>query len=770
MSMPNARAARAKVLADPQGIPSPLYRLETLASSKPWEEVLPHWLSHQRNDFLATESERRLYARSVIASGRSDLAEALGLSESELQWLQMHAHRSSGHWERAGATALRLSPERYPDHLWVLVECLARGECTVAHVRDHVAAAPSDHPANRLLRLLCGSNGVGDLAELEQLVPFAGRSSKTPDDSAPEGLDRALSLLADEVETGPFSAEELSDIEMVSPKLTDELIDRYPDLCQVTPESSAYIRARLDPTLLKDSELEELNHTAELARRAYTIGNVARLDSPGPDAAAIYYRQLLGLQRGQTEEVGALMNHPTLAAVVQSIREGTARPEALADPTTWKTLTPLIRAKHEANYPEAASRWHLVNAVECVYAWKWELAADSARAVLRLAEEEEVRDEALNILAFSLYQTGQDEAAIAALERALEGEYTVNLQANAGVIAEHLAPTVALEHVTRLAAEAPTTELKLAAARRALTIWTMDRPIWAEDDDEEDSNELPPHLVAILRELIALPIPPEDHRWVAKLLASVDSEWLAHRPNTSGVPNADTHEHKVYVARASTDPEAFVAALRAALLERGEDEKWLVEERDAFVTGLTSLVFETEGAIGPAIFAYQAIEQDLPMRSFNKVVLTAAAVVSIVQHVAEQEGEPSDHMLDLLQGARTELSSLADDEKSMAEGLLNTAFDAYARGVANARQKGVQAAVEAASQLEAQLSLVPRYRINSSAVAEATQPIRDFLGNTLSALQRAQEVAVSEDLKEALGEFRSNVQELRNAVDIMSRR
>lgn len=83
VNIPNDRAARAKVLADPQGIPSPLYRLEVLGACKPWDEVLPRWLSHHRNDMLKWEDERRLYARSVIAAGRADLAEGLGVSEAE---------------------------------------------------------------------------------------------------------------------------------------------------------------------------------------------------------------------------------------------------------------------------------------------------------------------------------------------------------------------------------------------------------------------------------------------------------------------------------------------------------------------------------------------------------------------------------------------------------------------------------------------------------------------------------------------------------------
>ena len=91
-------------------LPSPLFRLESLARTPEWIGVLTPWLDRTRDNILATIGDRRAFALAAIGAGDRDLAAASGLSDSEITWLTMHAQRDSGDLKRAFHTALSLDP------------------------------------------------------------------------------------------------------------------------------------------------------------------------------------------------------------------------------------------------------------------------------------------------------------------------------------------------------------------------------------------------------------------------------------------------------------------------------------------------------------------------------------------------------------------------------------------------------------------------------------------------------------------------------------
>jgi hypothetical protein len=113
-----------------------------------------------------------------------------------------------------------------------------------------------------------------------------------------------------------------------------------------------------------------------------------------------------------------------------------------------------------------------------LWGWDWQGAIAEAKRCLQVARDEETRDEALNLLACAHWQLGNDDEAISALTSALEGEYTEGLQVNVGVVAGALDPRLAGEHLGKLAEEAPTIQLRAAAASRALELWYADPEPW----------------------------------------------------------------------------------------------------------------------------------------------------------------------------------------------------------------------------------------------------------------------------------------------------
>ncbi len=80
-------------------------------------------------------------------------------------------------------------------------------------------------------------------------------------------------------------------------------------------------------------------------------------------------------------------------------------------------VAPLIALGADA---EDLARLSLAAAVKALYAWRWESAADASRVCLTLSKEEDIRDEALNVLAATLLVGDEATKALDALRKAVE--------------------------------------------------------------------------------------------------------------------------------------------------------------------------------------------------------------------------------------------------------------------------------------------------------------------------------------------------------------
>jgi hypothetical protein len=195
------------------------------------------------------------------------------------------------------------------------------------------------------------------------------------------------------------------------------------------------------------------------------------------------------------------------------------------------------------------------------------------------------------------------------------------------------------------------------------------------------------------------------------------------------------------------------------------DAQWLLDERDSFVNSLTSLIFESPEHIGPAIFAYEAIDKGLPMPPFQLVVLTGGAVMSLCRQLASDHSEPADRILHLLESAeKVHEERLEEEEREDTQSLLDHAFDAYALAVAVAREEMFAQVMEAASRLDMQVRMVPSYRINQAALNEAKAPMLGFLTDMKSAVRRAAHVARNPELRGQIGSFVDRIAAAHEAV------
>lgn len=746
------------------GVDSPLYRLEVLAARPQWHEHLSPWVAQNREDLLATIGDRRAFALAAIGGGDVELARSSGLPSSEITWLTMHVQRRAGDTVGAFNNALDLAPDSYPDHALVLLEAISAkrdlldSSALKEHVRDLNPAFAGSAILSALADDLAPQDFSNAAAELDRL---AG----TRTSASIRRLDAGRDSRSTNVWTRALTMKALSvtDIELIFdewPTIADDLIDAGV-LDGISPDgvASPYVRARMgDPRGVSTDELRSFGALQELARRAYLSDDRSMLDMLADESSTDvdYYRVLSALRRGEVPE--NIPEDDVLKAVAASIRSGRAHPNALVDLSVWPVLAGLITADDAANHPEQAAVWWLEQSLDDVSAWRFESALNHARMALRWSDDEAIRDEALNVMGFVLYQQGRDEEAIAALEKALEGRYSANLQANIGIIAEDLQPEIAAHHLTRLAGDAPTIDLQLAAIRHAFSIWASGTEAWEADD-----LVVPSELLSVLRALVVDVIPYDDYVHLMQLLSRADSDWLAEEANTQSGPHTDTDAREVFIGRASHDPEEYVKAL-AAVSKRGNEDEWFVQQKASFVESLRSLIFADDASIGPAAYAFAAINAGLQLEDFDYVTLACGAAISILSAIAEDDGLPSDKVTAMIENARKRSRFLDEDQQELVAPLVSMVGNRYAIVVAGFHAQVHDEIAEAIRSMAIQFYGVPRRRINWFMLEKTLQPMQSQAYESAKEVKGAAEFVIDEELRERLRELESALESLRSRL------
>jgi hypothetical protein len=802
ISCPLSKIETAEIIIDMRDEPSPAYRFEDLILHHgEWSASVTPWLKQHIRSLLATKDAARIYANSAMRAGQYGLAQNSGLSQSELQWLKMRAFSADGNWKSALAAALNLQRDRYPDRVEIIVKAILIDGLGQIDPRSSEAIAIREIPsgflgaalAKALVMHLPLTNIPEAVADVHTLFPklmgpatadwiaWLSRTSEAPHESLSETQNVYESAVFTSAISAPdeVSWNELLTLKQGFPTIVDDLIDATTvnidmpasinsDSSQTLEDSALYLLARIRPNDLTDAQLSTVAHEWEIARRSYLADDDIALREMGDSTAADHYRALLSLRKGViSDDHKFRCNTELLNEIVKSVRSSHFNKVSLSDPTVWGTFHELIDEQTAAEDPRNAPKWHLRNAVAHIFQWDWDEAARSARYVLRESQDESARDEALNVLAFAHYQEGADDQSIQALGKALQDDYSANLQANMGIVAEHLDPTSAAEHLGRLAADAPSSELRLAAARRAYGIWNSSLPAWEPDSE---AIALPTKLRDVFRKLANESTPLDDHCRTMRILASLDSTWLAQATNTDGSPHASTWEHKMYVAKAGDEPDKFLSTLTKAITTI-PDSEWMRMERDAFVDELRGLVFEAirdeADTIGPALYAWAAIKEGLPMAPVDEVIITSGAILSLLTKLEQEDHAPSDKLLKLLKKADNIWSDQLDaDQQEHTKLVLDAAFDSYARVWGNACVAGYNQALDQVREIVEFLSTLSR--IKWSEVHKVTRPIRRHLLEMAEEMGKAQAITRDGERKEWISELADKCRQLEARIVSLS--
>ena len=753
------------------------------------------------------DSQLRLSVADVLRCSREDLLPKLPVSDSARAWYTSLLRASRGDAEGALEALSRLPAQRYPAKVVVVLRCWStlaskpklrrQTEALLEGVRD---ASPA---VRMILDVLSGRPELtGRLMSVDSLVvlldsladgsppspkaaiarsalsrmakSFSQESSDLPKDLGVRGP--ACDVLGTLSGCGPGLANAPPGYLATLPKsvlddLVDqgsvaaEVIDRFP-----TCLTRTYLLARLRPARLTDSEIDELGFTRERARRALAHGDHNAVTAMGDDPGAADFCAISGLLRGEYHPVPELSGvEPLLRDKLQALaacaQVGGLEPATVAlvsDSRFWPVLrrwadgagiAPAVKSEQGREFL-AVAKLHEVKAA--LYAWEWEEALALAKQCLSMSRAEATRDEALNIMAAIHWQLGNDEAAIQALEQAIDNEHSSALQANIGVVSQGEDPAVGAHHLARLVLESASPELREAAALRAVEMWGAAASTYDDDDPEA---EMPEELVHALRSVVAGPMTIDSFRRLVRLMASVDAEWLGRRASLQTSPHRQSVEARVYAARAKGIDE-FILSLAAALRERPQLE-WLIEERDGLVGALMTGLSKTPAETWAVMLGLEVIEAKMPLEAATRIPLTGLAVAGVAESITPGEGEPKDKFLDMLLQAKSELASLPAERREYAEFTVNLGFAEIASAVGAYRDSQLTEGFEIYNKMRRQIASLGRgYSVNHAAVREATDPIMRFCTDTCKVLDKITPHLEDKDLADALRALRSESERL----------
>lgn len=700
----------------------------------------------------APRPQQLRFAERAYTMGRPELAASLKLQGPTVLWLTAQRQLSRGDVQAAAKTLLDIPEGHFPARLGVWAMAAdGMSEDVGRRVLERlgefsVVGSPQEVAATTLRHALVGGNPAGVAEQVRASMPaLADHFNARLESGGSTPATRLLQMVRSEPDQLALHPDLLAD---AHPALLDDLIaDGVIDSSWLDRQLPApvqdYVAARLDPARLDNDALVAFGLHEERARRAVSNGRPLPNDLPDD----------IGLRYGVVMDTSAARQDPDRVATTLGIDprlrpefdEALARPGRLPSDRLLRSTAVwwlLGRIAIDALALEDLDSGELTTSQQCfaatvalergrraLQAWDYAGSANHGKTALRLCDRESIRDEALNLIACASWQLGNDEAAIRALETALEGEYNLALQANIGVIAQQLRPDVAAKHLSKLITDAPTLQLRVEAAKRTLSIWdTRDLP-------DENVQDLPTELARLLRPLLDEPIDPGDFRLFARLLSDHDAAWMAGFSERSSSAGARSAAGVLFSARARGFDE-YVKSL-SRLLGADTAEPWLVEERDRLIGSIRGELVSENPHLGAVALAELVLDESLPIDLDDEIVLcslTARAVAFAL--VNDEGGEPADRFLDRLEASARRIAEVDEADRAPVTFAVRWGYDAMTRACLLSRWQQLRQAADLHDHMLAEMVSAAGTRRNRQIAEQASGEIQKFAQATRTLMRR----------------------------------
>lgn len=515
---------------------------------------------------------------------------------------------------------------------------------------------------------------------------------------------------------------------------------------------TTYITARTDPSALSLHQISALGFEVE-ARRRY-VGGDQRFETMLSDEYLGDAQAILAARTGNLSPSNA--SDPQLQelmAVLGSDGRQHASNLLLEDRSVWKALITAGVSGRAVSATALSLEFSELSALNrasaALYEWLWDDALAISREGLRLAQREAVRDELLNIIACALWLQDDYEPALAALDQALEGEYSDALLINASIIALALDHDSAVARLVRLAREAPSTHQRAIAAESALLLWANEeRNEW---DDDDEASAVPAEILDALRPLLKEDLSADRYLTILRVMSAHDAAWLARQPNSAFGENASLAATRVFQARAKS-LEHFIKAL-AAEASKPNAEQWVKDECDSLVDSVLGVLLESFSELGAAALGFTLLDNRFPMPPKQFVALTCLTVSSISLNALTEDSEPNMRVLKFLENASKTYDQLEPLEQAAVEPLLEIAVAQVARTYMAHREEPLDNALRAAQMIVMTVQNAPRRQLNMDVVRQNVRGLKELNVECQRLLKRLQALARDATLKASIREL-----------------
>jgi len=277
--------------------------------------------------------------------------------------------------------------------------------------------------------------------------------------------------------------------------------------------------------------------------------------------------------------------------------------------------------------------------------WDFTKSVELAKICLRLSQDEDERDEALNVLAANFAITGEPARSIDALKKAVEGRWNLALQTNLALIATDLEPALAVSQMSFLIDGAQNVVEKLAATRTAIGLWRQTQSAETGSDDEDDFAPLPQQLLQSMYSLIShSSIGEEDFFEIGMFLSRVDSEkFLASKAIDLSV-YSNSLCADVLRLRAKGIFEFVNGVVAIASRDVRHEKPWIQKEINDLVEMVNSrLTGDDPNNFGVSL-AFDFLEQGLDCSNFVRTAMRSLLIGGLI-NTLNATNQPNDKFI-----------------------------------------------------------------------------------------------------------------------------
>lgn len=298
----------------------------------------------------------------------------------------------------------------------------------------------------------------------------------------------------------------------------------------------------------------------------------------------------------------------------------------------------------------------LAAATNSLLDWRWADAGVLARECLRVATGEDVRDEALNVLAASLALQGEPQKALNALQKAVEGKWNLPLQVNLAVIATTEDPSVASSQMSFIIDGATSAEEKLQATRLAIRLWRESQGDELDDDDRDPPA--PQLMAAMYGVLTAKDLTEEDFFDIGGFLARIDSDDAKLNTAIASSVFSDSLSAKVIKARRSDFSDYVNALVQASSKDRYRERPWIQDEVDNLVFAVNSRLVDGDKDDSASLsIAFGLLENGLDCSNFPRIAMRYLLEMRLPQ-VLDANSAPADKFVQWHGEARRQMTTI----------------------------------------------------------------------------------------------------------------